>query len=112
MIMLLPPCRDVPGNGKGLQTGNVLDIMMMEDEMEQRVLRAMPTPGMRYRRRLAVLCPNCGARACDISPQSRVEQFLAEDDGKPPWEPDIYLKCSVCKVEIFLFKKTDRTIEN
>lgn len=74
--------------------------------MEKRVIRPVPAQARIYRRRCAILCPECNARVCDISPGSRVEQFTAEDENRPPWEPDVFVKCTGCKTELFLYKIT------
>ena len=67
--------------------------------MEKKLTKAMPAVSHIYRRRFAVLCPECGARVCDISPGSRVE--------RPSWEPDVFVKCSACKTELYLYKITE-----
>lgn len=75
--------------------------------MEKKLTKAMPATPHIYRRRFAVLCPECGARVCDISPGSRVEQFTENDEKRPPWEPDVFVKCSACKTELYLYKITE-----
>ncbi len=75
--------------------------------MEKRIVRAAPAQPRAYHRRFAVLCPVCGARVCDISTKSRIEQYAEDDEGKPPCEPDVYVKCTNCKSELALYKKTE-----
>ena len=60
-----------------------------------------------YRRRLAVICPVCGKRVCDISPKSRMDPFSDDDTEKPPWEPDVYIICAGCKIELALYRLTE-----
>jgi len=57
--------------------------------------------------RLAVLCPVCGKRVCDISPKSRMDPFSDDDTEKPPWEPDVYVRCAGCKTELALYRSTE-----
>ena len=64
-------------------------------------------PPARYHRRIAMLCPRCNHRICDKAPQFRMEAFLPEDGGKPPWEPDLYMKCKWCGAELELFQRTE-----
>ena len=75
--------------------------------MEKKVIRPVPAQARTYRRRFAVLCPECGARVCDISPGSRVQQFTQGDEERPPWEPDVFVKCTGCKTELYLYKMTE-----
>lgn len=72
--------------------------------MERRaVLKASAKP-IQYRKRLAVICPACGRRVCDITPYSRIEPFLEDDDEKPPWDAEVYVKCTGCKTELALYR--------
>ena len=60
-----------------------------------------------YRRRLAVLCPICGKRVCDISTKSRMNAFSEDDAEKPPWEPDVYVRCPGCRKELALYRSIE-----
>ena len=75
--------------------------------MERLSVRSTPAPMRTYRRRFAVLCPACGARICDISPNSRMEQFLQDDEERPSRAPDVFVKCAGCKTELYLYKITE-----
>lgn len=60
-----------------------------------------------YTHKLAVLCPACGKRVCDISPKCRMEPFLEDDVERPPGEPDVYIRCAGCKAELALYRSTE-----
>lgn len=75
--------------------------------MEQKLRKSVPAMTHIYRRRFAILCPECGARVCDISPGSRVEQFTENDTERPTRVPDVFLKCTSCKTELYLYKITE-----
>ena len=79
----------------------------MEDDMEQMIVVKASSQKMQYRRRLAVICPACGRRVCDISPHSKMEPFTEDDEEKPPWEADVYVKCSGCKIELSLYRTNE-----
>lgn len=70
---------------------------------------AAPTPARKivYHRRLAVLCPVCGRRVCDISPKSRMDPYSEDDTEKPPWDPDVYIRCAGCKAEVALYRSIE-----
>ena len=57
--------------------------------------------------RYAVLCPVCGKRVCDISPKSRMTPYTSDDPDKPPWEADVYVRCTGCKTEFGLYRSTE-----
>ena len=75
--------------------------------MEMKGVVHTPTGRIFYRRRLAVLCPICGKRVCDISTKSRMNAFSEDDAEKPPWEPDVYIICAGCKTELALYRLTE-----
>jgi hypothetical protein len=75
--------------------------------MERRAVTPAPAGRIVYHRRLAVLCPVCGKRVCDISPKSRMDPFSDDDTEKPPWEPDVYVRCAGCKTELALYRSTE-----
>ncbi len=72
--------------------------------MERRSFVRVPNT---YHRRLAVICPVCGKRVCDISPKSKLDAFSQDDVEKPPWDPDVYVRCSGCKTELALYHLTE-----
>ena len=76
--------------------------------MEMKGVVHTPTGRIFYRRRLAVLCPICGKRVCDISTKSRMNAFSEDDAEKPPWEPDVYIICVGCKTELALYRLTEK----
>ncbi|GHU83861.1 hypothetical protein FACS1894196_4430 [Clostridia bacterium] len=62
-------------------------------------------------RRMAIVCPRCGHRVCDISRRSNLEAFDEGDEwDKPPWEPDrepdVFIKCRWCGSELALYHKS------
>ena len=75
--------------------------------MERRI--ALPAPAKQVHRckRLAIICPACGHRVCDISPHSKIEPFLENDDEKPPWDAEVYVRCPGCKTELALYHLTE-----
>mgnify|MGYP000844636261 FL=1 len=75
--------------------------------MERKTVIQSPAGKIVYRRRLAVICPVCGKRVCDISPKSRMDPFSDDDTEKPPWEPDVYIICVGCKTELALYRLTE-----
>ena len=74
--------------------------------MEMKDAHGTPEQKTLYHCRLAVLCPVCGKRVCDISSKSRMDPYLLEDTQKPPWDPDVYVRCNGCKAEMALYRTT------
>lgn len=75
--------------------------------MERKSVAQPPIGKIVYRRRLAVICPVCGKRVCDISPKSRMDPFSEDDTEKPPWEPDVYVRCAGCRTELALYRSIE-----
>ena len=75
--------------------------------MERKTAIQSPAGKIVYRRRLAVICPVCGKRVCDISPKSRMDPFSDDDTEKPPWEPDVYVRCAGCRTELALYRSIE-----
>lgn len=48
-------------------------------------------------------CPACGRRLIDEAVSNKSE-LVAEENIKVGWEPDYYLKCSLCKRQIGIKK--------
>ena len=72
----------------------------MEKSLRLGVVRSI----RQYTRRCAVLCPECGARLCDISSGSRMVQYGMDDADRPDRAPDVFIKCNRCKSECGLYK--------